>query len=217
MGTSAISYFKSNGVDANFEIIPGGFSVHEFYSAKNKKEYDLILIGRLSEVKQVDVFLKAILHSKRELGNIQAVIVGDGPDRRKLEDMSKELELINNVEFVGWQNNIGDWLRKSKIFLLTSSSEGLSQALIQAMMCGVPAIVSDVGDLNDLVDNGVNGYLIKNIQPSEFSKKIVKLLNDKHLLDTMSEKALLTSESYQTGNVSKQWDVFFNKYFGTYD
>jgi glycosyltransferase involved in cell wall biosynthesis len=56
------------------------------------------------------------------------------------------LGIDRNVRFAGHQNTVEDWLRKSKVFVLTSDSEGLSLSMMEAMMCGLPAIVSDVGE-----------------------------------------------------------------------
>jgi glycosyltransferase involved in cell wall biosynthesis len=89
--------------------------------------------------------------------------------------LSDELGLTEQVSFLGHRDDVNDLLNKSRIFMLTSDSEGLSQAMIQAMLCGLPVIVSDVGDLSELVENGVNGYLIGEQDPEQFAVAIEKL------------------------------------------
>lgn len=210
MGHGAVNYFKLNGVSSSFSIVPGGFDPELFMPDESKsKKYDLILIGRLSDVKRVDRFLHALQAAKIELPHLKVAIVGDGPDRQKLELLAVELGIASDVYFAGWQNNVEEWLQLSRCFVLTSDSEGLSQALIQAMMSGVPAIVSDVGDLKDLVVPGENGYLVNDLNVVSFADAFVNLLSDETKQKAFSEQALATTRKYTVHAVSKQWtDIF---------
>jgi len=210
MGTSAIRYFKDKGVKTNFEIVPGGFDDSVFCPRPEvKKQYDLILVGRLSEVKRVDRFLKSIQISKKQLPHLNAVIVGDGPDKEKLQKMAIELGIADDVYFVGWQNNVEYWLQQSRCFVLTSDSEGLSQALIQAMMCGAPAITSRVGDLGDLIEEGVNGYLSAFLTEHEFVTGYINIFSCKNKLDTFSEAAYQSTEKFSISEVSQHWHKIY--------
>lgn len=211
MGTGAVKFFLQSGVDTNFQVIPGGFDGKRFYPSKEPPDIDLILIGRLSSVKRVDLFLQAVLRLIEKQPDAVAVIVGDGPDRNSLEQMANELGIKKNVIFVGTQHNIEEWLRRSKIFVLTSDSEGVSQAMIQAMLCGLPAVVSDVGDLGDLVQNGVNGYLISELSPECFSIRLKELLTNPDQLICFRKAAHHFAERFEIENVVSQWDnVFLN-------
>ena len=142
---------------------------------------------------------------KKSHPNITAVVVGDGPDRQALEALSRTLGLSSNVTFAGWQSNVADWLRNSKIFVLTSSSEGLSQALIQALICGLPAVVSNVGDLRDLVQTAFNGYLIDELSAKNFAARFTLLLTNSILLKEMSEKAVVSTRKFSVEEVAKTW------------
>ncbi|MBB1274380.1 glycosyltransferase [Psychromonas sp. SR45-3] len=213
MGTSAITYFKENGVDTKFEIVPGGFDDEVFKpNLEEKKKYDLILIGRLSDVKRVDRFLHAIKQSKNELPELNAVIVGDGPDKKDLEKLAEQLGLRDDVDFVGWQDDVNVWLQKSKCFVLTSDSEGLSQALIQAMMSGLPAITSDVGDLSNLIKNDYNGYLVSELNPEHFSTMFIQLFKNESLLDMFSKNALESTRRFSIVQVKEYWQIIFNDF-----
>lgn len=212
MGTTAIKYFKEKGVDTKFEIVPGGFDDSIFMPDPNvKKIYDLILIGRLSNVKRVDRFLQAIQIAKKEIPSLNAVIVGDGPDKKLLQSLAKELEIEENIHFAGWQNDVGSWLQQSKCFVLTSDSEGLSQALIQAMMTGLPAITSDVGDLGDLLINNVNGYLIKELTSENFAIAFCDIFKKNSCLNKLSINAFLRTQYYSVSEVEYQWSKIFSK------
>jgi len=211
MGTSAVTYFQSKGVNTRFEIVPGGFD-NQLFCAKPEieKKYDLILIGRLSEIKRVDRFLQAIKLAKSDYPQLNAVIVGDGPDIAELKKQALDLEIAEDIHFAGWQNNVHEWLQASRCFVLTSDSEGLSQALIQGMMCGLPAITSNVGDLGDLVKANENGYLIDSLSAENFSNAFVSVFKDDNC-KTFSNEALAHTKKYAVDAVTAQWnDVFSN-------
>ena len=124
------------------------------------KVYDLILVGRLAPIKRIDLYLRAIEQVSRRLPDVTAAIVGDGALRTELEQLVEELGIGERVHFAGQQSDVEDWLSRSRIFVLTSDSEGLALSLMEAMMCGLPAVVSDVGELGELVASGTNGCLV---------------------------------------------------------
>lgn len=205
MGSSAVTYFR-HYTDGDYHIMPGGYSADIFYPSEDTPEYDLILIGRLTYIKRVDLFLESVRLTKEKIPTISAVVVGGGPDLEMLKQKADDLGISKNVKFPGYQVNIAAWLRKSKIFVLTSDSEGLSQALIQAMMCGLPAVVSDVGDLGDMVRDEVNGYLVKERKAEAFSEKYCSLLSNGERMNRFRDEACKAAEKYKMGRVIKDWD-----------
>lgn len=206
MGDTAVEFFQQRGVRTRLAVIAGGFSPVEFHPGESEPEFDFILIGRLSSVKRVDLFLDAICEVRASRPGVSAVVVGDGPDRESLERHAAESGVTPNVEFAGWQNNIGEWLRRSRVFVLTSESEGLSQALLQALMCGLPAVVSNVGDLKDSVSDGVNGFLVDELSAPVFARRFIELLENDSLYARMRKNALESAERYKSPNVASAWD-----------
>lgn len=206
MGSGAIRFFRDRGVNTVFHIVPGGFDGNRFYPSIKPASTDLILVGRLSSVKRVDLLLYAIRILKMDLPDVVLTIVGDGPLRDSLEWLANKLGIEQNVKFVGQQKHVEQWLRRSKIFVLTSESEGLSLAMIEAMLCGLPAIVSDVGDLNDMVKPGVNGYLVSDRNPESFAKSFKNLLTNEDRLDRFRKDAYRSAIRYELSNVTLQWD-----------
>ncbi len=206
MGNSAIKYFQNHGVNAEFHVVAGGKDSAHFYPTDENPTADLILVGRLSQIKRVDIFIKAIMHAQVTLPNISAIIVGDGPIRDDLEQLASDLKVEGNIQFVGQQSNIEEWLRKAKVFVLTSDSEGLSLALMEAMMCGLPAVVSNVGDLGDLIEDGINGFLINEHTPEAFANRFVELLEDEEKFATFKKATQKSARRYETHTVSLLWD-----------
>jgi glycosyltransferase involved in cell wall biosynthesis len=107
---------------------------------------------------------------------------------------------------------VENWLRKSKIFVLTSDSEGLSLSMMEAMMSGLPAVVSDVGDLGDLVEHGVNGYLVPRRSPELFADCVVELLTDARKLEEFSQAARRSALRYETQTTIQRWDSILGNF-----
>ncbi len=207
MGPQAITFFEKKGVNTCFEVIPGGIDRSKFIMLeKSKKEYDCILVGRLEQVKRVDLFLEVINMLKKDRKTISAVIVGTGSLQNDIEKMAENLGVAENVTFAGYQPRIEEWLFCSKVFVLTSDSEGLSLALMEAMTCGLPSVVSDVGELGELVEHGRNGFLVKRRMAEEFSRYVAVLLDDQAMYDSFSRNARTSSAKHELQESAKRWD-----------
>ncbi len=206
MGTKAVDFFQSRGVSTNFHVVSASIDVERFSPADSPPCYDLIFVGRLVEIKCIDIFLQAVQHVRKAIPNVTAVIVGEGPLRSVLEQMTYGLGIDDCVAFVGKQQNIGEWLNKARVFVLTSRSEGLSIAMTEAMACGLPVVVSDVGDLADLVENGVNGYLIRSRSPEAFASRMLELLTDYQKLARFSKEARSVAAHHGTKAIAQKWD-----------
>ncbi|MBL4848885.1 MAG: glycosyltransferase family 4 protein [Planctomycetes bacterium] len=107
----------------------------------------LIHSGRLSERKNGDILLKAFARASRAVPDANALLVfaGDGPQRTRLEALSKELDLQDRVAFAGFQNAIERELQAADLLVLASRVEGLPNALLEGMACGLPAVVTRIG------------------------------------------------------------------------
>ncbi len=206
MGTGAADFFRSKGVDTEFHVVSGGIDADQFWPSDERPLIDVILVGRLVAIKRIDVLLEAIRHVRRSVSDVRVAVVGDGELRETLAQRARDLGVSDCLEFAGHQRNVGDWLRRSKIFVLTSDSEGLALSVMEAMMCGLPAVVSNVGDLGDLVEDGVNGYLVPRRSPKVFAERIVDLLQDEQKLAAFSRAARRSAIRYDVATVTRQWD-----------
>jgi hypothetical protein len=212
MGTSAVKYFHNKGIRTDFHVLSGGIDTTRFMPSEKTPLYDLILTGRIVEVKRIDVFLQAVKLVADKIPEVKVLIVGEGKLLTELKQMSCDLKINNNVHFAGHQKDVENWLQKSKIFVLTSDSEGLSLSMMEAMMCGLPAVVSNVGDLSDLVEDGINGYLIPRRRPEKFTARIVELLTDEKKLSAFSKAARHSAMKYSTQAATEKWNHIITSY-----
>jgi glycosyltransferase involved in cell wall biosynthesis len=212
MGTKAVDFFRDKGINADFHVVSGGIDSTRFYPIQKRPTTDLIWTGRLVEVKRIDVLLHTIKQVAHKFPELKTVIVGNGKLLDEMRSLSTELGINNNVNFIGHQNKIEDWLHDSKIFVLTSDSEGLSLSMMEAMMCGLPVVVSDVGDLSDLVDNGTNGYLVPRRSPKIFAERIIELLSKDQKLQEFSRAAHNSAMQYETKTTIQHWNNIISSY-----
>lgn len=207
-GTKARDYFVGEaGVRSQqVHIITAGIDTQRFKPEPGiGKAYDMVFVGRISEVKRLHLVIEAMALIQKERA-VSLLVVGDGPGREEAEALADRLGVRKSIEFAGWQNEVENFLNQSRLFLLTSSSEGLSQAMLQAMLCEVPALVSDVGDLSDVVKEGVNGYLLEPCEPALIAERVLALLNNESLQQQMAVAAREAALDYDIRKVGERWD-----------
>jgi glycosyltransferase involved in cell wall biosynthesis len=210
-GKRAIHFFQERGVKTQFHVVPGGMDGIKFSPSEMPSINDLIIIGNLVPRKRIDLFLQIVSKVHAIRPDIRTVVLGDGPLLQTLESQVKKLALQDIVHFAGYQNNVAEWLQQSKIFILTSEAEGLSQAMIQAMLCGLPAVVSHVGEAEELVVNSVNGFLVRDLNVDVFVKAIIKLLDDHAMLSNFSKAARKSAERCDVHYLARKWDEILNE------
>ena len=144
------------------------------------KLYDLVYVGYLESYKRVDLLLDVAARVADGHPGLRLALAGEGGLRRRLERRVEELELVDNVAFLGWcdERRLLKVLRASRVFVMTSLGEGLSQAMIEAMACGLPVVIFDDADVREVVRPGENGILVPPEDVDAFSAAVEKLLAD---------------------------------------
>lgn len=137
--------------ESRISYIPNGVEV----SVPEKTTYNqvirVITITRLSQEKGVDILLKAWTEVVREEKGLKLLIVGAGPLEYQLKTLSQSLGIAESVDFVGEVQNASNYLIESDLFVLSSKSEGMSNALLGAMIYGIPCIATQVGGNGELL------------------------------------------------------------------
>lgn len=211
MGSRAQAYFRAHGRTQPTEISAGGLDATRYApSPAIRAEYDIVFVGRLVPIKRVELLLEAAAQLRQRHPLLRVLVVGEGPQRVALEALAKQLDMAEAVTFAGAQTAIEDWLRRARIFVLTSRSEGLSLALIEAMLCGLPAVVPEVGDLPDLVADGVNGYLITVDRPEAYAEAIERLLAEPERRNRFAQAARCAALRYERRTATRRWDAILS-------
>jgi len=206
MGDRARAFFRDHGVRSRIEVVPGGVDADRFAAVEHAKSYDLILVGRLHPVKRIDLFLQVVALLAKSKPDVSAVIVGGGNLEGSLRELAARLNVAGRVTFAGSQRDVVPWLAQSKVFVLTSVSEGLSLALMEAMAAGLPAVVANVGELGELVKHGASGFLVDDPSPQAYCTLIEQLLESGALRAQMSAASRRTASGFTTREAAKRWD-----------
>ena len=123
---------------------------------------DAIFAGRLLSHKNVDILIRSIQLIKEHSPKVKCLVIGDGPEKKRLEKMVKTLKLTKNVLFPGFLENHDEvyaLMKSSKVFVLPSTREGFGIVVIEANACGIPVITTNHKDnaAKDLIEEGKNG------------------------------------------------------------
>lgn len=206
-GEQALEFMIQRRIGRVVRVIPGGVDTERFRGGERERPYDLVTVGRLAEVKQLDQLLRVAALMQGDRKDLKVAVVGDGPERERLEALAGSLELAGTVAFLGHRNDVEEVLRRSRVFVLTSRSEGLSIAMAEAMAAGVVPVVYDVGDLSELVKNGVTGFLIPPNETEQLANVAGGLLNDPGRWERMSAAARTMVLGYGSHSaVARKWE-----------
>ena len=138
----------------------------------------LVVVGRFSPEKGVDIFLDAVSRLAMKENRIHAVLVGDGQERERLEAQAVALGVEHFVHFVGFTKTPGDYVIDADVVVVPSRSEGIPNAVLEAMALGKPVVATAVGGIPEIIEDGVNGYLVPAEQPKLLADAIATVLND---------------------------------------
>jgi glycosyltransferase involved in cell wall biosynthesis len=188
-GRDAERFAKDKAGARRVAIIPGSVNVEEFTCASGDREYDMVFVGQLVTRKQPLQFVEIAAAVARTRPSLRVAILGDGPLMADVQRAIADQGLGSTIDVLGRTADVKRYLTRSKVFVLTSRSEGLSIAMAEAMIAGAVPIVTDVGDLRDLVVNDETGYLVQLDDTRDFSRRIAAVLDNAALWQTLSLNA----------------------------
>jgi glycosyltransferase involved in cell wall biosynthesis len=200
----------------NLEVIPNGVDLGLFDSARRvvKEQYQVLYVGRLVSYKRVDVLIGAVKKVLEKEPRAKLVVVGEGPERSKLERLASEMGISDRTIFTGTlkdESAVAVFFNSSSIFVLPSPVEGEGIVLKEAMAARLPVVVagSSASGASGLVKHGWNGILVKPGDPDQISQGILTLLTDPALREKMGKNGRSSVES-------NTWDVVTEKTLRAY-
>jgi glycosyltransferase involved in cell wall biosynthesis len=162
-------------------------------------------VTRLVEQKGLDVLLKAAALAFAKLPKWRLAILGDGPLREELQALARELGIAARVDWLGYVDNPIAYVKAAKFFVLTSRFEGSPNALLEAMACGLPSVVSD-GSPGPLELIGDDAGLVVPVEDVDATAAgIIALASDKSLRARLGEAAVKRTEMYQLDHAMRVW------------
>lgn len=164
-----------------------------------KKEYDFIFIGVLNSIKRPNIIIDAFFEIKAANNPIISLcIIGYGDLQAEIAEQINNLDLKLNITLIN-TNDVLDYLLKSKILVLASSTEGIPCAMLEAMACELIVVVPPVGDIADVIEHKVNGFLHDNSK-EDIKKQMMTAFTDYETIGNVRKNAretIISQHSYQ--------------------
>ena len=156
------------------------------------EKYTIVLfVGSLIRRKGVDILLSAIARIVAHHSRVKLIVIGEGPFLKQLEAQALDLAIDKIVHFVGRKSNdeLPFWYAAADVFVLPSLREGTPLALLEALSCEVPVIVSRAGGMVEVIEDGKNGLLTDVADPVDLERKLSLLLADSDMRQRFKEAA----------------------------
>ena len=181
-----------------------------------KPERDIICVARLEYPKGIDVLLHAWSRMMKEPGEWRAnlkprlLIVGTGTLEAQICRIADELQLQESVKFLGLHRNVIQLLQQSWGFVLPSRWEGMPNALIEAMSCGLPCVATRVSGSEDVITDGMNGLLVESEHPAEMAQALRRIVENTEFAQHVGEEGRNTVlRDYQLKRIAEQCVEFY--------
>ncbi len=152
--------FIPNGIDTDY-YCPNVYEREKVRDELGLTPRDIVIgyVGRLDPVKNFPFMLRVLDHCRETDQTFKLLLIGDGPEKRGIQDLCSEYGIQNHVKFVGKQRNVLPYLQALDIFLLTSLREQMPMSLLEAMSVGVPVVVSAVGEMPNILNGQGAGFV----------------------------------------------------------
>src|SRR2546421_2959867 len=218
LSTRSRAYLTSHGFRTERIVhIPGSVDTERFQPAPERRpdparpERNVICVARLDYAKGVDVLLHAWARMMRGATQWRAhliprlLLVGKGACRTQMERIVAELGIQDSVEFLGLRRDVVDLLQQSWGFVMPSRWEGLPNALLEAMACGLPCVATRVSGSEDVITDGVNGLLVEPEQPDQMAGALRRIIEDSDLAGRLGQEGRATVvRDYQLSSIVEQ-------------
>ena len=211
---------KNYGYKGNAVVIPNGVEKFEIRSTKfktnsnfqNSKSKTIITVSRLVPKNGVDILIKAFAEVKKKEPNAKLLILGDGPEKEKLELMTIDYGLSTDIEFVGIvsMDKVFELLRGADVFARPSRSEGMGNAFLEGLSAGIPIVGTNVGGIPDIIVDGKTGLFCKTENPKDLAEKILTLFKNEALAKSIVENGRkMIEEKFLWGKICENYENIF--------
>lgn len=200
-------------------FIPNGIEIERLETEANLGPAELpeewkraTLVGCVADLsprKNPDLFLQVARQVTTKYGHVKFVWVGGGLLSEHVEQERRAFDLESSVLFAGHQKEIPRWLKAMDIFLLTSTFEGMPNAVMEAMVMGLPCVVTDAGGSRELVRDGVTGFVVPVGDDAALCRQLSRLIDDTELRQTMGNAGRTAIQAY---DVQRMADAYGRVY-----
>ncbi len=210
------SYAYETTPDLPIEVIPNAIELSVF-TPPRQRQHDgpvrLLFVGRFNAFKNVETLLEAAgCLKERGVDNFELQLVGDGERRANLERLTVEKGLTRHVRFLGWVDRaaIVERYRQADLFVTATTWEGMPNTVLEGMACGLPVVATRASGLDQLVQEGVNGYLVNINDAPALADRLTELIDNPH------ERRRMGKESRRIAEQEFAWEYITEQYVAIY-
>lgn len=224
-GVTAVSESLKKDTYANFKIekeiavIPNFIDLERF-SKKAKDHFRkavapngerlVVHTSNFRKVKRVQDVVHVFSKIRKEIPS-KLLLIGDGPERHNIEQLCRELDLCDDVRFLGKQDMIEEILSICDLFIMPSETESFGLAALEAMACQVPVISSNAGGIPELNINGVTGYMSNVGDVDDMAKNALTILRTDESLKKFKSQALSRAKEFDTHVITPMYEQYYAK------
>lgn len=200
------------------KTIPNGVDLDEVLMVQpSERKTDVLFAGRLAKDKNADILINSIKLVKEEMPEIKCFIVGEGPEKEALIELTEKLGICDQVKFLGYMEKHEDLLalmKSSKVYAMPSTREGFGIVYLEAMACGIPAIAvysKDSECVSEIISDGSNGFLLRDLDEEILAEKMILLLKDENLRLKMGAKGMEIAQGYSWNKLAEQTESLYKE------
>ena len=208
---NAVSALREYVPQHKLKLIPNGVRLPDGDALLDARKDEFLAVGRLTHQKGYDILIRAFASIADKLTTWRLVIVGEGEDKQQLVALASELGLENRIEWVGRVENPFPHYRRSRIFVLSSRFEGVSNALLEAMAYGAAVIATDASTLtDDVIVDGDTGIIVPGERAEPLANAMERLARDASLQHRLASNARHALASRSPDDVRALWNEVLN-------
>ncbi|EKD58410.1 MAG: glycosyl transferase group 1 protein [uncultured bacterium] len=205
-----------SGTKKEIGVVYNGIAVNEFFPQVenlNSEQFTIICVSRVTPRKGIRFLIQAFKILSGRYENMRLLIVGDGNEKKSLEDLVQGLDLKDKVEFAGIvsHDKLLPYYQRADVFVLPSLNEGMSNVMLEALACGLPVVATETGGTKELLTDGLNGLVVRMKDADDIADKIERLILDRNLKNAMSLESRKLAETLSWGNVAGEYVAMYKK------
>lgn len=176
------------------------------FAAAEKKKKKIVTVGRLVEQKNYDMLIRAFAEFHKEHPDHHLFLYGDGELLNQLVQLAEDLKISRFVHFEGFREDVHREISDAEMFVLSSDYEGLSNALMEAMMMGHACISTNCTGTEDLIEDGINGLIVPVGDVDALSKAMCQISDNDELRTRLGKAAMEKAEGFKAETVIRRWE-----------
>lgn len=197
-------------------VIYNGIDIQEFYprpELQDENELRAICGTRVTPRKGIRLLIQAVDVLRKRYPQVRIIIVGEGDEKKSLQDLVRSLNMENVVTFLGFvpREKAAEIYGQGDIYVSPSFNEGMANFMLECMALGMPIVATDVGGTKELLRENENGFIIKVGDYGDIVEKLKKFLLNRDLLEKMGTKSRQLAETMSWKNVAEKYAAMYEE------